>query len=93
MSSQEGAFSIKPPLFNGSNFVFYRHLELMYGQSLKMDINIQPPFPQDTARKKQYETNAKIVNTILGSLANSKFMKVMSLNNAKAMWDKAYPKL
>ena len=42
----------------------------------------------DTAGKKQYETNAKAVNTLLGSLSQSKFFKVMQLKIAKEIWDK-----
>eukprot|EP00253_Pinus_taeda_P033627 PITA_33627 len=41
-----------------------------------------------TAGKKKYETNAKVVNTLLGSLSQSKFVKVMQLKTAKEIWDK-----
>jgi len=44
--------------------------------------------PTDTAGKKQYETNAKAVNTLLGSLSQSKFVKVMQLKSTKEIWDK-----
>jgi len=44
--------------------------------------------PTDTAGKKQYETNAKASNTLLGSLYQSKFVKVMQLKTAKEIWDK-----
>ena len=40
------------------------------------------------ASKKQYETNAKVVNTLLGSLSQSEFVKVMQLKLAKKIWDK-----
>ncbi len=40
------------------------------------------------AGKKQYETNAKVVNTLLGSLSQSEFIKVMQLKTAKEIWDK-----
>ena len=44
--------------------------------------------PIDTAGKKQYETNAKVVNTLLGSLSQSYFVKVMQLKSTKGIWDK-----
>lgn len=44
--------------------------------------------PTDTVGKKQYETNAKVVSTLLGSLSQSKFVKVMQLKSAKEIWDK-----
>ena len=44
--------------------------------------------PIDTAGKKQYETNAKAVNTLFGSLSQSEFVKVMQLKTAKEIWDK-----
>ena len=43
--------------------------------------------PIDTAGKNQYETTAKAVNTLLGSLSQSKFVKVMQLKTAKEIWD------
>jgi len=44
--------------------------------------------PTDTAGKKQYETNARVVNTLLGGLSQSDFVKVMQLKSAKEIWDK-----
>ena len=44
--------------------------------------------PTDTASKKQYETNAKDVNTLLGSLSQSEFFKVTQLKTTKEIWDK-----
>ena len=44
--------------------------------------------PTDTAGKKQYEINAKVVNTLLWSLSQSEFVKVMQLKTAKEIWDK-----
>lgn len=46
--------------------------------------------PIDDAGKKHYEINAKAINAILGSLDESNFVKVMQLNNAKAIWDKIF---
>ena len=44
--------------------------------------------PTDAVGKKQYETNAKSVNTLLGSLSQSEFVKVMQLKSAKEICDK-----
>eukprot|EP00253_Pinus_taeda_P027875 PITA_27875 len=38
--------------------------------------------------KKKYETNAKVVNTLLGSLSQLEFVKVMQLKSSKEIWDK-----
>jgi len=44
--------------------------------------------PTDPAEKKKYETNAKAVNTLLGCLSQSEFVKVMQYKSAKEIWDK-----
>ena len=44
--------------------------------------------PTDPTERKNYETNAKAVNALLGSLTEPKFVKVMQLNTAKEIWDK-----
>jgi len=46
------------------------------------------PVPMDPIERKTYEINAKAVNTLLGSLSESEFVKVMQLNTAKEIWDK-----
>ena len=44
--------------------------------------------PTYATGKKQYETNAKAIDTILGILSQSVFVKVMQLKSAKEIWDK-----
>ena len=44
--------------------------------------------PTDPTERKNYETNAKAVNALLGSLTESKNFKVIQLNTTKAIWDK-----
>jgi len=44
--------------------------------------------PIDMAGKKQYETNVRVVNTLLGSMSQLEFVKVMQLKSAKEIWDK-----
>ena len=44
--------------------------------------------PTDLTENKNYESNAKAVNAITGSLTESEFFKVMQLNTAKEIWGK-----
>ena len=44
--------------------------------------------PIDPTERKNYETNAKAVNALLGSLTESEFFKVMQLDTSKEIWDK-----
>lgn len=43
--------------------------------------------PSDTKGNKQYETNVKVVNSILESLDETEFVKVIQLNTTTGMWD------
>ena len=96
MGSQEGVMSIKPPLFNGSNLIFWKVRTKAYLQSLGADVwaiveeGYQYPasIPTDAAERKKYEINAKAVNVLLGSMSELEFAKVMQLHSAKEIWDK-----
>jgi len=96
MSNQESGGSIRPPIFHGSNFVYWKVRNTAYIQSLGIDVleimeggyTFPSAIPTDAAGKKKYETNAKAVNTLLGSLSQSEFVKVMQLKSAKEIWDK-----
>ena len=91
MSNQEGTTSIKPPLFNGSNLIFWKTSMRSYFQSIGIHVwaivvqGYQYPatIPTDLNEKKNYESNAKAVNAITGSLTESKFLKVMQLNTER----------
>jgi len=71
--------SIRPPIFDGSNFVYWKIRTTTYLQSLGIDVweivdgryKFPIAIPTDTAGKRKYETNAKVVNTLLGSLSQS----------------------
>ena len=88
--------SIRPPIFNGSNLVYWKIRTRAYLQSLGANVleivegGYQFPtvIPTESTGKKLYETNAKVVNTLLGSLSESEFVKVMQLNTSKEIWDK-----
>ena len=96
MSNQDGTTSIKPPLFNGSNLIFCKIRMRSYLQSMGADVwaiverGYQYPVavPTNPTKKKNYETNAKAVNALTGSLTESEFVKVMQLNTTKEIWDK-----
>ena len=96
MSNYEREVSIRPPIFDGRNFVYWKVRTTAYLQSLGTDVweiveggyTFPSTIPTNTVSKKQYETNAKAVNTLLGSLSQSEFFKVMQLKIAKEIWDK-----
>ena len=96
MSNQDGIASIKPPLFNGNNLIFWKTRMRSYLQSLGAEVweiveqGYQYPaaVPTNPMERKNYQTNAKAVNALTGSLAEFEFVKVMQLNTVKEMWDK-----
>eukprot|EP00253_Pinus_taeda_P010531 PITA_10531 len=79
-----------------SNFVYWKVRTTTYLQSLGAEVwdiveggyTFPSATPTDTTSKKQYETNAKVINTLLGSLFESEFIKVMQLKTTKQIWDK-----
>ena len=96
MRNQDGIASIRPPLLNGNNLICWKTRMRSYLQSLGEDVweiveqGYQYPaaVPMDPTERKNYETNAKAVNALLGSLIESEFFKFMQLNTAKEIWDK-----
>eukprot|EP00253_Pinus_taeda_P012643 PITA_12643 len=84
MSNYEREASIRPPIFDGTNFVYWKVRVIAYLQSLGTEVwdiidawyTFPSATPTDPAEKKKYETNAKAVNTLLGCLSQSEFMKV-----------------
>jgi len=96
MSNQEREGSSRPPIFDGSNFVYWKIRTSAYLQSLGTDIwgiveggyTYPSAIPTDTEGRKQYELNAKVVTILLGSLSKSEIVKGMKLKSAKEIWDK-----
>eukprot|EP00253_Pinus_taeda_P004956 PITA_04956 len=84
MSNYEREASIKPPIFDGTNFVYWKVRVTAYIQSLGREVwdiidtgyTFPSATPTDLDEKKKYETNAKAVNTLLGCLSQSEFVKV-----------------
>ena len=85
MSNQDGTSSIRPSLFNGNNLIFWKTRMRSYLQSLGAEVweiveqGYQYPtaVPTESTERRNYETNAKAVNSLLGSLNESEFVKVM----------------
>ena len=79
MSNYEKEASIRPPIFDGSNFFYWNVRITVYLQSLGTEVwdivetgyTFPSATPTDAAGKKQYETNAKAINTVLGSLSQT----------------------
>jgi len=96
MSNYEREASIRPPIFEGTNFVYWKVRVTAYLQSPGIEVwdiidtgcTFPSTTPTDPAEKKKYETNAKGVNTLLGCLSQSEFVKVMQCKSAKEIWDK-----
>lgn len=88
--------SIRPPIFDGRNLVYWKIRTRVYLQTLVANLweiveggyQFLEAIPTDSVGKKLYETNAKVVNTLLGSLSESEFAKFMHLKIAKEIWDK-----
>jgi len=96
MSNYEREGSIRSPIFDGRKFVYWKVRTTSYLQSLGTDVweiveggyTFPSAIPIDKTGKKQHDTNAKVVNTLLGSLSQLEFVKVMQLKTAKEIWDK-----
>eukprot|EP00253_Pinus_taeda_P008555 PITA_08555 len=96
MSNYEREASIRPLIFYGTNFNYWKVRVTAYLQSLGTDVwdiietgyTFPSATPTDAAEKKKYETNAKVVNTLLECLSQTEFMKVMRYKSAKEIWDK-----
>ena len=96
MSNYEREASIRPPIFDGNNFVYWKVRVTAYLQSLDTEVwdiiatgyTFPSTAPTDPIEKKQFETNAKAVNTLLGCLSQSEFVKVMQHKTTKEIWDK-----
>eukprot|EP00253_Pinus_taeda_P017672 PITA_17672 len=76
MSKYERDGSIRPPIFDESNFVYWKVRTTAYLQSLGTDVweimeggyTFPSTIPIDTVGKKQYETNAKVKRAKLQTL-------------------------
>jgi hypothetical protein len=95
MTSHEGTSASKPPLFDGTNFAFWKIRMRTYLMALGADVwdvvetgYTKPVVLASKDDKLEFSFNAKGMNAILNGLAEAEFVKVMHLDTAKAMWDK-----
>jgi hypothetical protein len=95
MTSHEGTSASKPPLFDGTNFSFWKIRMRTYLMALGADVwdvvetgYTKPVVLATKDDKLEFSFNAKGMNAILNGLAEAEFVKVMHLDTAKAMWDK-----
>jgi hypothetical protein len=95
MTSHEGTSASKPPLFDGTNFVFWKIRMRTYSMALGVDVwdVVETGYTKHVLLaskddKLEFSFNAKGMNAILNGLAEADFVKVMHLDTAKAMCDK-----
>jgi hypothetical protein len=90
MISHEGTSTTKPPLFDGTNFAFWKVRMRTYLMDLGADIwdvvgtrYIKPVVLASKDDKLEFIFNAKEMNAILNGLAKAEIVKVMHLQTAK----------
>jgi hypothetical protein len=95
MTSHEGTSVSKPPLFDGTNFSFWKIRMRTYLMALGADVwdvvetgYTKPIVIACKDDKLEFSFNAKGMNAILNGLFEAEFVKVMRLDTSKAMWDK-----
>jgi hypothetical protein len=95
MTSHEGTSTNNPPLFNGTNFAFWKVRMRTYIMALGADVwdvvetgYVKPVVLANKDDKLEFSFNAKAMNAILSGLAEEEFVKVMHLESTKEMWDK-----
>jgi hypothetical protein len=96
MDQQEGMSSNRAPLFKGNDYAFWSIRMRSYLMALGCDVwlsvingyTVPTTAPSDTTAKKLCNDNSRVVNAILGGLANNVFVKVMHCKSTKEIWDK-----
>jgi hypothetical protein len=95
MTSHEGTSTNKAPLFNGTNFSFWKVRMRTYIMALGADVwdvvetgYVKPIVLASKDDKIEFNFNAKAMNVILSGLAEAEFVKFMHLESTKEMWDK-----
>jgi hypothetical protein len=95
MTIHEGTLASKPPLFDGTNFSFWKIRMRTYLMALGVDVwdvvetrYTKPIVLASKDDKLEFSFNAKGMNVILNGLVEADFVKVMHIETAKAMWDK-----
>jgi hypothetical protein len=93
MTSHEGTSSTKPPLFDGTNFFFWKVRMRTYLMALGADVwdvveigYTKPVVLASKDDKLEFIFNAKVMNAILNGLVDADFVKVMHIETAKSMF-------
>ena len=85
----------RPPLFNGTNFGFWKKRMTYYLMSLGPEVwnsvlngYIAPSsLPTNQDERKVYVANPKTLKSITSGIIDSEFTKFMNCNSAKEVWD------
>jgi hypothetical protein len=88
---QEGASVSKAPMFDGTDFVFYKIKMETYLCSIDLDVwsivlngyDVPSTISTDCDEKKEYEINARAKHAILCGITKDLFVKVMHCKSAK----------
>jgi hypothetical protein len=95
MTSHEGTSASKPPLFDGTNFSFWKIRMRTYLMALGANVwdVVETGYTKlvvlaNKDDKLEFSFNAKGMYAILNGLVEAEFVKVMHLDTTKAMWDK-----
>jgi hypothetical protein len=95
MTSHEGSSTNRVPLFDGTNFAFWKIRMRTYLMSLGVDVwdvveigYVHPVVLASKHDKMEFRFNAKAMNAILNGLAEAKFVKFMHSDSTKVMLDK-----
>ena len=95
MTNHGGTSTNKAPLFNGTNFAFWKVRMRTNIMALGADVwdvveigYVKPVALDSKDDKIEFSFNAKVMNVILSGLAEAEFVKVIHLESTKEMWDK-----
>jgi hypothetical protein len=95
MTSHEGSSTNRVPMFDGTNFAFWKIRMRTYLMSLGDDVwdvletgYVKPVVLASKDDKLEFSFNAKSMNAILSGLAKAEFVKVMHFDSTNVMWDK-----
>jgi hypothetical protein len=95
MSSHEGNSTNKAPLFNGTNFSFWKVRMRTYIMDLGADVwdmvdigYVKPVVLANKDEKLEFSFNTEAMNVILSGIVEEEFVKPMHLGTTKEMWDK-----
>ncbi|XP_059073274.1 uncharacterized protein LOC131874068 [Cryptomeria japonica] len=93
---QEGSSVTRAPLFDGTDYVFWKIRMETYLISLDLDVwnivctkyTVPANIPTTPDEKKQYEMNARAKHAILCGLTKDVFVKIMHCKSAHEIWEK-----